>query len=80
MPLLQLNRQPKPHAHALGECPLCEQPIGQDIARRVEARMREQREAAIVQARAEMTVAADEAAAAARNEAKAEAEAAATAR
>jgi hypothetical protein len=81
MTLLQLNRQPKSHVHTKGDlCPLCEQPIGQDIARRIEARMREQQEAAIAQARAEMAVAAEQAVAAARNEAKAQAEAAATAR
>jgi hypothetical protein len=67
--------------HAQGDvCPLCEQPIGQDIARRIEARMREQREAAVTQTRAEMAAAAEQAVAAARSEAKAQAEAAATAR
>jgi hypothetical protein len=81
MNLLQLNRQPKPHVHAQGDaCPLCEQPIGQDIARRIEARMREQREAAVTQTRAEMAAAAEQAVVAARSEAKAQAEAAATAR
>ena len=75
------QRQIKPHVHAQnGLCPLCEQPIGQDIARRIEARMREQQEAVIAQARAEMAVAADQAVAAARSEAKAQAEAAAMAR
>jgi hypothetical protein len=74
------QRQIKPHVHAeRGLCPLCEQPIGQDIARRIEARMREQQEAVIAQARAEMAVAADQAVAAARREAKAQAEAAAVA-
>jgi hypothetical protein len=67
--------------HAQGEvCPLCEQPIGQDIARRIEARMREQQEAVIAQARAEMAVAAEQAVTTARNEARAQAEAAATTR
>jgi hypothetical protein len=81
MTLLQLNRQPKPHVHAQGDvCPLCEQPIGQDIARRIEARMREQHEAAVTQTRAEMAAAAEQAVAAARSETKAQAEAAATAR
>ena len=61
-------------------CPLCEQPIGQDIARRIEARLREQQEAAIAQARAEMAATAEQAVAAARNEAKAQTEAAAMAR
>ena len=77
MTLFQLNRQIKPHVHVQGSCPLCEQPIGQDIARRIEARMREQQEAVLAQARAEMAVAADQAVAAARSEATAQAEAAA---
>src|SRR6185503_9297168 len=85
MNLLQINRQPKPHVHAQGDaCPLCEQPIGQDIARRIEERMREQREAAVTQTRAEMAAAAEQAVAAARSEAqvqaKAQAEAAAMAK
>jgi hypothetical protein len=81
MTLLQLNRHPKPHAHAQGDlCPLCEQPIGQDIARRIDARMREQQETAIAQARTEMAAAAEQAVAAARSEARAQAEMAATAR
>lgn len=80
MTLFQLSRQLKPHAHVQGDrCPLCEQPIGQDIARRIEARMREQQEAAIAKARAEMAVATEQAVVAARAEAKAQAEAAATA-
>jgi hypothetical protein len=81
MALLHLNRQPKPHAHPQGElCPLCEQPIGQDIARRIEARVREQQEAAVAQARAEMAVVAEQAVLAARTEARAQAESAAAAR
>lgn len=81
MTLFQLNRHLRPHAHAQGDlCPMCEQPIGQDIARRIEARMREQNEAAIAQARAETAAAAQQAVAAARDEAKAQAEAAALAR
>jgi len=81
MTLVQLNRQPKPHVHTQGDlCPLCEQPIGQDIARRIEGRLREQQETAIAQARAEMALAAEQAVAAARSEAKAQAEAGATAR
>ena len=38
------NRQAFGHqAHAAGErCPMCEQPIAQDIARKIEARQREQ--------------------------------------
>jgi hypothetical protein len=48
------NFQP-PHAHAAGErCPMCEQPIGQDIAHRIEARQREQYEATLAKAQAEM--------------------------
>jgi hypothetical protein len=40
-------------AHGAGErCPMCEQPVGQDIARRIEARQREQYEAAVKQAEA----------------------------
>ena len=31
----------------VGRCPMCEQPIGQDIARRIEAKQREQYEAAL---------------------------------
>jgi hypothetical protein len=82
MTLFQLSRQLKPHVHAQqGElCPLCEQPIGQDVARRIEARMREQQEAAVTLARAEMAAAAEQAVAAARTEAKVEAEAAALAK
>jgi hypothetical protein len=81
MTLFQLNRQLKPHVHAQAElCPLCEQPVGQDVARRIETRKREQQEAAIMQARTEMAVAAEQAVAAARAEAKAQAETAATAR
>jgi hypothetical protein len=85
MSLFQLKPQPlkaraEPHEHAQGElCPLCEQPIGQDLARRIEARAREQQEAAIAQARAEMRAASEQAVAAARDQAKAQAEAAATA-
>ena len=47
------NFQP-PHTHAAGErCPMCEQPIGQDIAQRIEKRQREQYEAALAKAKAE---------------------------
>lgn len=67
----------KPHAHAVeGHCPLCEQPIGQDVARRIEARKREQYQAALDQARAEADAAAEQRVLAARNDAKAAAEAA----
>jgi hypothetical protein len=37
-------------------CPLCEQPIAQDLARRIEARQQEQRRAALAQARAEAEI------------------------
>jgi hypothetical protein len=69
------------HTHAAGErCPMCEQPIGQDVARRIEARQREQYEAALVKARAEATATMEQKLVAARAEAKLAAEAAATAR
>ena len=76
------NRQAlKPQAHAAGDrCPLCEQPIAQDIARRIETRQREQHHAALEQARAEATAAAEQRIAAVRSEAKVQAEAAALAR
>jgi hypothetical protein len=50
------NRQAFGHQpHAAGErCPMCEQPIAQDIARKIEARRREQEEAALAKAQAEM--------------------------
>ena len=45
----------KPHRHKAGDlCPLCEQPIAQDLARRIEARQQEQERAALAQARAEI--------------------------
>ncbi len=70
------NRQAfNPHAHAVGErCPMCEQPIGQDIARRIEAKQREQYEAALSKARAEAAAAVEQKVAAARAEAKLAAE------
>src|SRR5215831_2753816 len=44
----------KAHAHASSDlCPLCEQPIAQDLARRIEARQQEQQRAALEAARAE---------------------------
>lgn len=71
----------KPHVHAVGDhCPLCEQPIGQDVVRRIEAKKREQYQAALEQARAEAAAAAEQKIAAARSEAKAAAEAAMLAR
>src|SRR5262245_44358225 len=76
------NRQAfNPHAHVAGDrCPMCEQPIGQDIARRIEAKQAEQYEAALAKARAEAAAAADQKLAAARAEAKQAAETAAAAR
>jgi hypothetical protein len=69
------------HSHAAaGRCPMCEQPIGQDIARKIEAKQREHYEAALVKARAEAAGAAEQKVAAARAEAKLAAEAAATAK
>jgi hypothetical protein len=74
------NRQAfQQHTHA-DRCPMCEQPIAQDIARKIEARQREQYEAALVKARAEAAAVADQKVAAARAEAKAAAEAATAAR
>ena len=76
------NRQAfKAHAHVAGDlCPLCDQPIAQDIARKIEAKKREQYQAALDQARAEATAAAEQKVQAARAEAKLAAETAVTAR
>ncbi|HEX6000635.1 MAG TPA: DUF2130 domain-containing protein [Hyphomicrobiaceae bacterium] len=64
------------HIHSPGDvCPLCEQPIAQDIARRIDSRLREQHEDAVAQVRAEMETATRQAVA----EARAQAEAAAAA-
>jgi hypothetical protein len=83
------NRQGfQPHAHGAGErCPMCEQPIAQDIARKIEQRQQEQARAALAKAEAEMagkykqqlaeaSAAAEQKVAAARAEMKAAAEAA----
>lgn len=83
------NRQGfQPHAHGAGErCPMCEQPIAQDIARKIEQRQQEQARAALAKAEAEMagkykqqlaeaSAAAEQRIAAARAEMKAAAEAA----
>jgi len=51
-------------------CPVCEQPIGQDIVRRIEARQREQYEAALHRARTEAAAAVDQQVADARSEAR----------
>jgi hypothetical protein len=76
------NRQVfKAHTHVAGDlCPLCDQPIAQDIARKIEAKKREQYQAALDQARAEATAAAEQKVLAARAEAKLAAETAMTAR
>jgi uncharacterized protein DUF2130 len=76
------NRQAfKAHAHVAGDlCPLCDQPIAQDIARKIEAKKREQYQAALEQARAEATAAAEQKVLAARAEAKLAAETAMTAK
>lgn len=71
----------KAHAHVAGDlCPLCDQPIAQDIARKIEAKKREQYQAALDQARTEATAAAEQKVLAARAEAKLAAETAMTAR
>jgi hypothetical protein len=71
----------KPRAHEAGDrCPLCEQPVAQDIVRRIEARKQEQYQAALEQARAEATAAAEQKIVAARAEARLAAETAMTAR
>jgi hypothetical protein len=63
------------HAHAATDrCPTCEQPVGQDVARRIEARQREQYEAALAKARAEAAAAMEQKLATARAEAKQAAE------
>jgi hypothetical protein len=75
MSLFQSHRQPfrAEGNHAAGVCPLCEQPIASDVARRIEAKRQEQHQAVLRQARAE-------ALAAARTEAKLEADTASAAR
>ena len=83
------NRQGfQPHAHGAGErCPMCEQPIAQDIARKIEQRQQEQARAALAKAEAELagkykqqladaSTAAEQKIAAARAETKATADAA----
>jgi hypothetical protein len=71
----------KPHTNEAGDrCPLCEQAIAQDIVRRIEAKRREQYQAALEQARAEANATAEQKVAAARAEAKLAAETAMTAR
>jgi hypothetical protein len=71
----------KPHAHEAGDrCPLCEQPIAQDIVRRIEAKKREHYQAALDQARAEAAAGAEQKVQAARAEAVLAAESAMAAR
>jgi hypothetical protein len=76
------SRQPLAgHAHAAGDrCPLCEQPIALEIARKIEARRHEQHQAALQQARAEAAAATEQRLLTARAEAKAAAETAMLAR
>ncbi len=77
------NRQSfqPPHAHAAGErCPMCEQPIGQDIARRIEKRQQEQYEAALAKAKTEAEAATQQKIAAARAEIERAAQAASLAK
>ena len=65
----------KPQVHAADDrCPLCEQPIALEIARKIEAKKREQYQAALDQARAEAAAAAEQKVLAARAEAKLAAE------
>ena len=76
------NRQAfNPHAHAAADrCPMCEQPVGQDIARRIEARQREQYEAALAKAKTDAEVVTQQKIAAARAEIERTAQAAALAK
>src|SRR5215510_977407 len=61
----------KPHGQGLHHrCPVCEQPIGQDIVRRIEVRQREQYEAALLRARAEAAAAVQQQLEHARSEAR----------
>jgi hypothetical protein len=71
----------KPHVRVDEDrCPLCEQPIALEVARKIEARRREQYQAALEQARAEAAAAAEQKLLAARAEAKLAAETAMTAK
>ena len=66
----------KAHRHrADGLCPLCEQPIAQDLARRIELRQQEQQRASLAQARAEAEAKVEQRIAAALAEANTAAEA-----
>jgi hypothetical protein len=67
----------KAHRHNAGDlCPLCEQPIAQDLARRIEVRQQEQHRAALAQARTEAEAKVEQRIAAALAEANKAAEAA----
>jgi hypothetical protein len=67
----------KAHRHNAGDlCPLCEQPIAQDLARRIEMRQQEQQRAALAQARTEAEAKVEQRIAAALAEANKTAEAA----
>ena len=67
----------KAHRHRAGDvCPLCEQPIAQDLARRIELRQQEQQRASLAQARAEAEAKVEQRVAAALAEANKAAEAA----
>jgi hypothetical protein len=67
----------KTHRHRAGDlCPLCEQPIAQDLARRIELRQQEQQRASLAQARAEAEAKVEQQIAAAVAEANKAAEAA----
>ena len=69
------RQQIKPHAHTSGDrCPLCEQPIALEIARKIEARRHEQHAGGPPAGPAEAAAAPSKRLAAARAEAKAAAE------
>jgi hypothetical protein len=82
MGLISASRQVlKGHVHtAEDRCPLCEQPIALELARKIESKRREQYQLALQQAQAEAGAAAEHKVQAARAEAKAVAEAAMLAR
>jgi hypothetical protein len=73
------NRQTHTHP-AEGRCPMCEQPIGQDVARRIEERQRAQDEAALAKAQAAVVATMEKKLLAARAEAKLAAETALSAK
>jgi hypothetical protein len=63
-------RLPSSHHQVPQRCPLCDEPIGQDRLRRIEARQREQHEALVTRARADAAAALEHELAAQRNEAR----------